>query len=49
MCSERIRENGIKAVVLVLFYAVLSVYTLVAEAQTPEGQYTGGAASFQTR
>ncbi|MFO7257504.1 MAG: hypothetical protein DIU61_007415 [Bacteroidota bacterium] len=51
MYSERIRENGAKAIVLSLFYIVLSIYTLVAKAQTPEtqGNYSGAAVSFQTR
>jgi len=51
MYSERIRENGCKAIVLSLFYLALSVYTLVAEAQTSEmqGNYSGAAVSFQTR
>jgi hypothetical protein len=51
MYSERIRDNGAKAIVLSLLYVALSVYTFVAEAQTPEilGNYTGGAASLQTR
>jgi hypothetical protein len=51
MYSERIRENAIKAIVLSLFYVILSVYTLVAEAQSLDfrGNYTGAAASFQTR
>lgn len=51
MYTERIRENFIKAVWFSLFYVVLSIYTLVAEAQTPDvpGYYTGAAVSFQTR
>lgn len=51
MYSERIRENFIKAIGFSFFYVILSVYTLVAEAQTPEimGNYTGAAVSFQTR
>src|SRR5690606_31955905 len=36
---------------LFLLYLILSVYTIVAEAQTLDiqGNYTGAAASFQTR
>ncbi|HEX7014709.1 MAG TPA: hypothetical protein VF191_04305 [Cyclobacteriaceae bacterium] len=51
MYSERIRENYLKVIVFSLLYVVLSVYTLVAEAQTPEimGNYTGAGVSFQTR
>lgn len=51
MYSERIRENGIKIILVSLLYLILSVYTIVAEAQTLDiqGNYTGAAASFQTR
>src|SRR5690606_37925404 len=51
MYSERIRENGIKIILVSLLYLILSVYTIVAEAQTLDshGNCAGAAASFQTR
>src|SRR5690606_16729620 len=43
--SERVRDYCAKAIVLSLFYIVLSIYTLVAKAQTPETQGNNSGAA----